>query len=45
MSGQPAHLGEAMIPPGNSPRETIDENIWALQGELLKRLQAAQEMM
>ena len=45
MSGQPAHLGEAMMPWGNSPRETTDKQILALQGELLKRLQAAQEAM
>lgn len=45
MSGKPAHLGAPMIPPGTCPREITDEQILALQGELLKRLQAAQEVM
>lgn len=45
MSGQPAHLDVPMVPPGDCPRKTTDEQILILQGELLKQLQTAQEAM
>jgi len=45
MAGQPAHLGSPIHPPGSSPRETTDKQILALQGELLTRLEKAQQAM
>ena len=45
MAGQPAQLGEPIYPPGDSPRGTMNKQILVLQGELLTRLEKAQQAM
>lgn len=39
LAGQPAQVGEAIVPAGISPRDTTDSAILQLQGELLKQLE------
>lgn len=41
MSGRPAKLDHALVPPGDPPRRVDDREILALQGELLRRLAEA----
>ncbi len=41
MSGRPARLDAALVPPGTVPRDPTDANVLRLQGELLGRLRAA----
>jgi len=41
MSGHPAHLGGALVPPGAPPRNVDDSEILGLQGDLLRRLAEA----
>ena len=41
MSGRPARLDAALVPPGRVPRDPTDANVLRLQGELLGRLRAA----
>lgn len=43
MSGRPASLDDALVPPGDPPRDPREPEILALQAELLTRLAAAQE--
>jgi putative hydroxymethylpyrimidine transport system ATP-binding protein len=38
MAGEPANIGEALVPAGEPPRALDDERLLALQAELLKRL-------
>ena len=38
MTGRPATIGPALVPPGNPPRNPGDPAIAALHGELLERL-------
>lgn len=38
MTGRPARLGDALIPPGRPPRRPADPEIAALQAELIDRL-------
>jgi len=45
MTGRPAHFGTPIQPTGNTPRETTNQQILALQGELLVRLELAQKAM
>jgi putative hydroxymethylpyrimidine transport system ATP-binding protein len=45
LSGTPAQLGTPIIPVGTIPRATTNADILQLQGELLTRLQHAQELM
>ena len=39
LQGQPAWLTDPIIPPGTTPRSLVDNNLMALQGKLLERLQ------
>lgn len=41
LSGQPARLGQALVPPGTPPRDVDDPAILSLQGDLLRRLAEA----
>lgn len=41
MAGRPARLGEPLHAPGHPPRPVDDQDVLALQGELLRRLAAA----
>jgi putative hydroxymethylpyrimidine transport system ATP-binding protein len=41
MSGQPARLGEAIVPAGTPPRDPANPTLLAAQADLLKRLAAA----
>jgi putative hydroxymethylpyrimidine transport system ATP-binding protein len=41
MTGRPAQLGEALIPPGLPPRKPGDPAIASLQAELIDRLNGA----
>jgi putative hydroxymethylpyrimidine transport system ATP-binding protein len=41
MSGHPATLGDALIPPGKPPRTVDDPKLLELQGDLLRRLTEA----
>ena len=45
LAGMPAHLGEPIMPMGSIPRATTNPDILQLQGELLEKLQRAQELM
>jgi putative hydroxymethylpyrimidine transport system ATP-binding protein len=40
MTGRPVVLGHALLPPGQAPRELDDPALLAMQGELLRRLDA-----
>ena len=40
MTGHPATIGPALTPPGPPPRAVDDPAVLALQGELLRRLEA-----
>ena len=40
MTGRPAQLSPALVPPGDTPRDVADPEVLRLQGELLKRLAA-----
>ena len=41
MSGEPATVGEAMVPSGNPPRSVNDPGLLEMQGDLLQRLAEA----
>jgi putative hydroxymethylpyrimidine transport system ATP-binding protein len=38
LAGTPARLGEALVPPGETPRRVDDPDVLRLQGDLLRRL-------
>ena len=44
MSGIPAKLDNALVPPGMPPRNLSDTSVLELQVQLLQRLRAAQEV-
>jgi len=39
MTGRPACIGEPLVPPGSPPRKAADPEVFALQAELLERLE------
>lgn len=43
ISGSPVKLDEALIPPGNPPRDLADHSLLELQAQLLQRLRLAYE--
>ncbi len=43
MSGSPVKLDQALIPPGDPPRDLSDHSLLELQGQLLQRLRSAYE--
>ncbi|MBL4647655.1 MAG: ABC transporter ATP-binding protein, partial [Gammaproteobacteria bacterium] len=45
LSGRPVTLGNAIHPQGLAPRDLTDEKLLLLQGQLLLRLEKAQENM
>lgn len=44
MSGIPAKLDDALIPPGTPPRDLSDKSLLELQAQLLQKLRAAHEV-